>query len=175
MNRFLIPLLLVAICLAFTPPENIADQPAAKSIDDDVVKHLDSLRGELIDVNQDIWTYAEVGLEEHRSSKRLVDVLKKAGFKVKEGVADMPTAFVAEYGSGSPVIGILAEYDALPELSQEVAGTRKPAAGRSTGTAAGIAPSAPERSGRPLRSSTFTTSTNSRGPSASTARRPRKR
>ena len=131
MHRYLIPLLLVAIGLAFTPSENVADQPAA-SIDDDIVKHLDSLRGELIDVNQDIWTYSEVGLEEHRSSKRLVEVLKKAGFRVKEGVADMPTAFIAEYGSGSPVIGILAEYDALPELSQEVTGTRKPAAGRST-------------------------------------------
>src|SRR5207253_10333165 len=124
------------ICLAFTPSENAADQPAA-SIDDDIVKHLDSLRGELIDCNQDIWTYAEVGLEEHRSSKRLVDVLKKAGFKVTEGVAGMPTAFIAEYGSGSPVIGILAEYDALPELSQEVSGTKKPAAGRSTGHGCG--------------------------------------
>ena len=78
MHRYLIPLLLVAIGLAFTPSENVADQPAA-SIDDDIVKHLDSLRGELIDVNQDIWTYSEVVLEEHRSSKRLVEVLKKAG------------------------------------------------------------------------------------------------
>ena len=49
----------------------------------------------------------------------------------------MPTAFIAEYGSGGPVIGILAEYDALPELSQEVSGTRKPAAGRSTGHGCG--------------------------------------
>src|SRR5262249_29405387 len=54
-----------------------------------------------------------------------------------EGVAGMPTAFVAEYGSGAPVIGILAEYDALPELSQEVTGTRKAAGGRTTGHGCG--------------------------------------
>src|SRR6267142_1628072 len=136
MHRYLIPLLFVAACLAFTPSENVADQPAA-SIDADIVKHLDSLQADLIDCNQDIWTYAEVGLEEHRSSKRLVDVLKKVGFKVTEGVADMPTAFVAEYGSGSPVIGILAEYDALPELSQEVSGVKRPVLGRSTGHGCG--------------------------------------
>src|SRR5947209_19536390 len=49
----------------------------------------------------------------------------------------MPTAFVAEYGSGKPVIGILAEYDALPELSQEITPDRKPAAGRSAGHGCG--------------------------------------
>jgi aminobenzoyl-glutamate utilization protein B len=136
MCRYLLPLLLVIVCVALAPTENAADQPKA-SVDAEIVKHLDSLQGELIDVNQDIWTYAEVGLEEHRSSKRLIEVLKKAGFRVKEGVADMPTAFVAEYGSGAPVIGILAEYDALPELSQEVAGTRKPALGRTTGHGCG--------------------------------------
>ena len=137
MHRNLLPLLAVATCLALTPNKNAAGQPAATSIDDDIVKHLDSLRDELVEVNQDIWTFAEVGLEEHRSASRLVGVLKKAGFRVKEGVAGMPTAFVAEYGSGTPVIGILAEYDALPELSQQVAGSRKPVAGRSTGHGCG--------------------------------------
>jgi aminobenzoyl-glutamate utilization protein B len=103
----------------------------------DMLRYLDSIRPELIAANQDIWTFAEVGLEEHRSAARLVKLLRKAGFKVTEGVAGMPTAFIAEYGSGSPVIGILAEYDALPELSQQVAGTRQPAAGRTTGHGCG--------------------------------------
>src|SRR6516162_7762753 len=137
MHRCLLPLLVVAICLAFTPNKNAADQPAATSIDDDIIKHLDSLRDELVEVNQDIWTFAEVGLEEHRSAARLVGVLKKAGFRVKEGVAGMPTAFVAEYGSGRPVIGILAEYDALPELSQQATGVRTPIEGRGTGHGCG--------------------------------------
>jgi aminobenzoyl-glutamate utilization protein B len=115
---------------------NAAD-PAARSVPDDVVQCLDALRGELVSVNQDIWTYAELGLQEHRSAARLVGVLRRAGFKVKEGVSGMPTAFVAEYGSGKPVIGILAEYDALPELSQQAAGVRKVVEDRTTGHGCG--------------------------------------
>src|SRR5262249_6530082 len=66
-----------------------------------------------------------------------VGLLKAADFRVKSGVSGMPTAFVAEYGSGKPVIGILAEYDALPELSQDAVGTRKPIAGRGNGHGCG--------------------------------------
>jgi aminobenzoyl-glutamate utilization protein B len=80
---------------------------------------------ELLEVNRAIWDLAEVGLEEHRSSALLVEKLKAAGFNVKTGVADMPTAFVASYGSGQPIIGILAEYDALPGVSQKVSPTRQ--------------------------------------------------
>jgi len=109
----------------------------AATPNDDALKHLDSIRDDLVAVNQDIWAFAEVGLQEYRSAARLVGVLKKAGFKVKEDVSGMPTAFVAEYGSGAPIIGILAEYDALPELSQQVLGIRKPAEGRSTGHGCG--------------------------------------
>src|SRR2546421_4992755 len=102
-------------------------------IRDEMIHHLDSLSPELIGMNQDIWTYAELGLQEYRSAARFVDVLKKAGFRVREGVSGMPTAFVAECGSGKPVIGILAEYDALPELSQQATSGRKPVGGRPTG------------------------------------------
>ena len=102
-----------------------------------MVQYLDALQTDLVAVNQDIWSYAELGLQEYRSAARLVGVLKKASFHVREGVSNMPTAFVAEYGAGKPVIGILAEYDALPELSQEAAADRKPALGRSTGHGCG--------------------------------------
>ncbi|WP_218128242.1 amidohydrolase [Mucilaginibacter sp. OK268] len=64
-----------------------------------------------------IWNYAEPGYLEVKSSALLQEELKNAGFDVKAGVAEIPTAFVASYGSGEPVIGILAEYDALPGLS----------------------------------------------------------
>jgi aminobenzoyl-glutamate utilization protein B len=114
-----------------------ADQAAGPAVQEDVCKYLDSIRGELVSVNQDIWNFAELGLQEHRSAARLTGVLKGAGFKVKEGVSGMPTAFVAEYGSGKPVIGILAEYDALPELSQQAAGARKPVEGRTAGHGCG--------------------------------------
>ena len=70
-------------------------------------------------ISDSIWSYAELGLQEYKSSKLLADTLEKAGFKVERGLAGMPTCFVASYGSGKPVIGILGEFDALPMLSQK--------------------------------------------------------
>src|SRR5688572_14579934 len=136
MRHFAALLFLLAV-VGLTPGGDAKKSPTSTPIQQEMLLHLDSLRDELVTVNQEIWTLAELGLEEHRSAARLVGVLKKAGFKVTEGVADMPTAFVAEYGSGKPVIGILAEYDALPELSQEATGLRKPAGGRTTGHGCG--------------------------------------
>jgi aminobenzoyl-glutamate utilization protein B len=106
-------------------------------IQQEMLHNLDALQPDLVAVNQDIWTYAELGLQEYRSAARLAGVLKKAGFRVHEGVSDMPTAFVAEYGSGKPVIGILAEYDALPELSQDITAERRPVASRNAGHGCG--------------------------------------
>jgi aminobenzoyl-glutamate utilization protein B len=76
-------------------------------------------------VNRNIWGWAETGLEEVKSSKELQDLLRSNGFTIESGVAGMPTAFVASYGTGRPVIGILAEFDALPGLSQDATAERK--------------------------------------------------
>ncbi|NVM18169.1 MAG: amidohydrolase [Candidatus Lokiarchaeota archaeon] len=73
----------------------------------------------LIDIGDQIWEFAELGLEEFKSSALLTKSLNEAGFSVKSNVADMPTAFYADYGNGKPIIGILGEYDALPGLSQK--------------------------------------------------------
>src|SRR5262245_11882934 len=127
----------IALVTTFTLASRAADPPPLTPIQKEMTAYLDSIQSELVAVNQDIWNFAELGLEEHRSSARLIGVLKKAGFKVKEGVSGMPTAFVAEYGSGKPIIGILAEYDALPELSQQVGGERLPVAGRTNGHGCG--------------------------------------
>jgi aminobenzoyl-glutamate utilization protein B len=72
-----------------------------------------------------IWEWAEGGYHETKSSKLLADNLEKAGFKVERGVAKIPTAFTATFGEGKPVIAIVAEYDALPELSQDAVPYRK--------------------------------------------------
>lgn len=96
-----------------------------------------------------IWNYAEVGYKEYKSSALLQKTLTDNGFTVQAGVAEIPTAFVATYGSGKPVIGILAEFDALPGLSQDSVPAKeslKAAAGHGCGhnlfgtasTAAGI-------------------------------------
>src|SRR5262245_32873063 len=135
--RYWVLLVLVAAGWLASMQTGVAADPATTPLQDDLLRHLDAIRGDLVAVNQDIWAYAELGLQEHRSAARLVGVLKKAGFTVKEGVSGMPTAFVAEYGSGKPVIGILAEYDALPELSQQATGARTPVEGRTTGHGCG--------------------------------------
>ncbi len=81
--------------------------------------------GRLIEVSDAVWEFAEVALEEHRSAELLARELEEAGFDVERGVAGLPTAFVARWGSGEPAIGILAEYDALPSLSQRRGETEK--------------------------------------------------
>lgn len=111
------------------PPLNPAQQTA--------IADVDARADELADVNQSIWQYAEVGLVEHRSAALLEQKLKDNGFEVETGIAGMPTAFVAEYGSGSPVIGILAEYDALPGMSQQAVPYREPVQEGAAGHACG--------------------------------------
>jgi aminobenzoyl-glutamate utilization protein B len=73
-----------------------------------------------------IWDLAEPGYQEVESSRLLADLLEKSGFRVERGVAEIPTAFTATFGEGSPVIAILGEYDALPGLSQEAVAERLP-------------------------------------------------
>lgn len=70
-------------------------------------------------ISDAIWSFAELGMQEFKSAGLLTKTLEEEGFKVERGVAGMPTAFVASYGSGHPVIGILGEFDALPMISQK--------------------------------------------------------
>ena len=77
-------------------------------------------------VSRQIWEFAELGYHEQKSSALLQQQLKAAGFTVETPMPDMPTAFVAAFGSGKPVIGILGEFDALPGLSQDASPVRKP-------------------------------------------------
>jgi aminobenzoyl-glutamate utilization protein B len=105
-NLFLFLLLVTFVQFSSAQKEDIA------------LKHIDANTTAYADAAMQIWHFAELGYQEYQSSALLQKTLKDAGFTIKEGVADMPTAFIAEYGSGKPVIGILGEYDALPGLSQ---------------------------------------------------------
>jgi aminobenzoyl-glutamate utilization protein B len=80
----------------------------------------------LLEVHDKIWRWAEVGLQELKTGKLLADILEENGFEVERGVAGMPSAFVATYGSGNPVIGIMGELDALPGVSQKAVPYREP-------------------------------------------------
>ncbi len=84
----------------------------------DAIKNIDSKYETYKNIALQIWGFAEVGYKEVKSTQLLQETLKSNGFTIESGVAEMPTAFVASYGSGKPVIAILAEYDALPGLSQ---------------------------------------------------------
>jgi aminobenzoyl-glutamate utilization protein B len=122
MSRVLIYLTIVAAPLAGTAAEEPSLTPAELT----AVAHVDEISGQLKQVNASIWKLAEVGLQEKKSSALLIKHLSDAGFEVESDIAGMPTAFVASYGSGKPVIGILAEYDALPGMSQKVSAVREP-------------------------------------------------
>jgi aminobenzoyl-glutamate utilization protein B len=80
----------------------------------------------ITDVARSIWEHPELGLQEQHASLLLASELEKAGFSIQKGVAGMPTAFIAEWGQGKPIIGILGEYDALPGISQKISATKDP-------------------------------------------------
>ena len=84
-----------------------------------VLSDLDASQEAYAKVALQIWEYAEMGYQEEKSSALLQQILVDAGFTIQKGVAGIPTAFIAEYNNGGPVIAILGEYDALPGLSQK--------------------------------------------------------
>src|SRR5712691_10027096 len=90
-----------------------------------ILKLVDANAAQYKQVSKEIWCFAELGYHENKSSTLLQDQLKKSGFSIQAGVADEPTAFIASYGSGKPVIAILGEFDALPGLSQQAIATRE--------------------------------------------------
>ncbi len=127
MNRILI------IALALVAATHVAADSSLKSVSEGVENQRDAY----IDMAQQIWDWAEVGYQETRSSELLQSQLKNSGFSIETGVANIPTSFVASYGSGEPVIAILAEYDALPGVSQQAVPERKPVDGGAAGHACG--------------------------------------
>ncbi len=96
-------------------------QPARET----VLMSVDNNQSRYAQVARQLWEWAEVGYQEARSAELLMSELESAGFSTSGHVAGIPTAFVAEYGTGEPVIGILAEYDALPGLSQDAVPERQ--------------------------------------------------
>ena len=114
---FAVTAALAASAFAANVP-NVAEKGAA-------IATIDQKSEQLSALSDEIWRYAETALKETRSSKALADYAEKNGFRVTRGVAQMPTAFVAEYGSGRPVIGIMGEYDALPGISQKAQSSRE--------------------------------------------------
>ena len=100
---------------------------------EEILRQMDERAPHFGELSRRIWEFAEVGYKERQSSDLLKSELRTAGFQIRENVAEIPTAFVATYGQGQPVIGILGEYDALPGLSQETEPEKKPRAAGAPG------------------------------------------
>lgn len=90
------------------------------------VSAVDRHAAQLVELSDRIWAYAEIALREHKSAAALADFAERQGFRVQRSVAGMPTAFVARYGQGRPVIGVMGEFDALPGLSQQAVAEKMP-------------------------------------------------
>ena len=85
---------------------------------EDIIHSIKDHKNNFEDVALEIWEFAELGYQEIKSSNRLAESLENEGFIIEKGVAGIPTAFIAEFNNGGPVIGILGEFDALPGLAQ---------------------------------------------------------
>ncbi len=110
----------------FTHTAFAQKKPAVSVSKQSVMASVDRQQSMLIRISDSIWAFAETALKEGKSSKILADYAEAQGFRVERGVAEMPTAFIATYGSGQPIIGILGEFDALPGLSQQATPDKSP-------------------------------------------------
>ncbi len=123
--------------LALAGLGSLTTHVVAQTTKQEVVAKIDQDQAIYAKIAHEIWSFAEVGYHETQSSNLLQSQLKEHGFEVKAGVAEIPTAFVATYGSSHPIIGVLAEFDALPGVSQDAVPERKPIPGQIAGHACG--------------------------------------
>ena len=116
--------LLLACVLPALANAALAASPSA--VKRAAVNSVDKHAAAMVDMSDRIWEYAETALRETRSAKLLADFAEQQGFTVTRNVAGMPTAFIASFGSGKPIIGVMGEYDALPGVSQKAIAEKSP-------------------------------------------------
>lgn len=117
-------LLLILLSATFIAKAQSSATPA--QVKQTALEKATEFDGKIQEMAMQLWDFAEIALEEKQSSAFLADLLEEEGFTVERGVADMPTAFVAEWGTGRPVIGVLAEFDALPGIGNAPVPERTP-------------------------------------------------
>ena len=120
MKRTILSVLILFVSITFYGQKGLSKNKKA------LLKSVEKHKIELFKISDEIWSLAETAFEETKSAEILAGYAEKQGFKVERGVAGMPTAFVATYGSGSPVISVLGEFDALPGISQKAQPTKSP-------------------------------------------------
>ncbi|MEM3908130.1 MAG: amidohydrolase, partial [Nitrososphaerota archaeon] len=98
----------------------------SEKVKEEVWRYIEENAEGFVEIARKIWENPELGLQERFASDLQTRVLEENGFRIKRDIGGMPTAFIAEYGSGRPIIGVLGEYDALPGLSQKAKAQREP-------------------------------------------------
>jgi aminobenzoyl-glutamate utilization protein B len=124
---------LALVCSTVT----LAADPRAADLRADLLRRLDGRTATFDDLSREVWAHPEPGYQERESSAMLQRALSAAGFRVRAGLGAMPTAFVAEWGSDGPVVGIMGEFDALPGMSQQATPARAPVVEGAYGHACG--------------------------------------
>lgn len=119
-------ILIISLMAVLAAPAYSQKKPKINANQKAVIASIDSKYEELTNLSDKIWGFEEIAFQETQSSAALIEYAEKNGFTVTKGVAEIPTAFVAEYGSGKPIIGILGEFDALPGLSQNTVPNKDP-------------------------------------------------
>ena len=130
----LLPIALVALLLL--PVSALGAEPLSEE-EAAVAASIDAKKDQHVALSREIWGYAELAFMETQSSKALQEMLRKEGFTIRAGVAGVPTAFVADWGKGKPVVGFVGEFDALPGLSQKVSAKKEPLVEGATGHGCG--------------------------------------
>ena len=117
---------MIATTAALAASPNPSHAQSVEEGKESALAHAVALDDMVADMSMRLWDFAETALHETRSAEHLASVLEQEGFALERGVAGMPTAFVASWGSGSPVLGVLAEYDALPNIGNAAVPRREP-------------------------------------------------
>jgi aminobenzoyl-glutamate utilization protein B len=104
---------------AETPPIKLPPNPTFDQYKKDVAQEVDGMREDIQKMNDTVFSFGELGFQEFETSKYLVDILRKNGFSVETGVAGIPTAFMATWGSGKPVIALGSDIDCIPQASNK--------------------------------------------------------
>ena len=120
MSRFNLAAVVIALSLQAIAADEVSNDEAKNAAE----LSIDHQGAALIELSDQIWAHAEVALHETQSGRVLADYAEQQGFDVERNIAGMPMAFIASYGKGKPIIGVLGEYDALPGLSQSATPTK---------------------------------------------------
>src|SRR6202158_867961 len=111
--------LMFSIALLFTLPLRAQERPSLEDLKQQAIAAIDARQAFTQQMVDQIFSYAELGFQEHETSRYLTDILEKNGFKVESGLARMPTAWIGTHGSGKPVIAFISDLDCIPRASQK--------------------------------------------------------